>query len=37
MRSKGIHTMPVMEGERLVGIIGRHDILKKFYEVVRSF
>ncbi len=36
MRNKSIHTIPVMEDDKLVGVIGRHDVLKKFYEVVKS-
>ncbi len=27
MHRRNIHTIPVYEGERLVGIVGRHDIL----------
>ena len=36
MRDKNIHTIPVMEGEKLIGVIGRRDVLKKFYEVVKN-
>ena len=28
--------LPVMEGKKLVGVIGRHDIFKNFYAIVRS-
>lgn len=36
MRDKGIHTIPVMEGDKLVGVVGRHDVLRKFYEIVKN-
>ena len=33
MHRKNIHTIPVYDGERLVGVIGRHDILNAaFYS-----
>lgn len=34
MINRGIHTLPIMRGGRLVGVIGRHDVLKHFYTVV---
>ena len=36
MREKSIHTIPVMKDDQIVGVIGRHDVLKKFYEVVKT-
>jgi len=37
MKYKNVSTLPVFEGKKLVGIIGRHDVFKKFYEVLKSF
>jgi CBS domain-containing protein len=28
MAEKGVHTLPVMRGETLVGVIGKKDIIK---------
>ena len=36
MRNKGIHTIPIMDGDKLAGVVGKHDVLKKFYEVIRK-
>ena len=36
IRSESIHTIPVLDGDKLVGIIGRHDVLKKFYEIAKT-
>ena len=27
MHSKNVHTIPIYQGEKLVGVVGRHDIL----------
>ncbi len=32
MLRREIHRMPVMQGDRLVGIITRHDLLKFFFD-----
>jgi len=33
MHKKNVHTIPVYDGEKLVGVIGRHDILNAaFYS-----
>ena len=36
IRSESIHTIPVLHGEKLIGVIGRHDVLKKFYEIAKT-
>ncbi|BCO09121.1 membrane protein [Desulfolithobacter dissulfuricans] len=32
MSEKGVHTLPVMEGENLVGVIGKSDIIRSIYS-----
>lgn len=36
MKYKNISTLPVFEGTKLVGVIGRHDVFKKFYAVLKT-
>ena len=36
MRNESIHTIPVMNGDKLVGVIGRHDVLRRSYEVAKT-
>ena len=36
MRNESAHTIPVMKQGKLVGVIGRHDVLRKFYEVTKN-
>lgn len=36
MKYKNICTLPVVEGKKIVGVIGRRDVLKNFYAAVRS-
>jgi len=36
MRGKSIHTIPVMEEGQLLGVVGKHDVLRKFYAVVKD-
>lgn len=36
MRTKSVHTIPVVRGDQIVGVVGRHDVLKKFYEAVKD-
>ena len=36
MCTKGIHTLPVVRDEKLIGIIGRRDIIMYFYAAVRD-
>jgi len=36
MKGRDIHTLPVMKDNKLVGIIGRRDVLKHFYAVLNG-
>ncbi|MBD3426859.1 MAG: CBS domain-containing protein [Candidatus Omnitrophica bacterium] len=36
MKYKNQHTIPVLEKGKLVGIIGKQDVFKKFYSAVKS-
>ena len=36
MCEKNIHTLPVVKDERLVGVIGRRDVIMYFYAAVRD-
>jgi CBS domain-containing protein len=36
MFEKNIHTMPVVEGDELVGIVGRRDVLNTYYRGSRG-
>lgn len=36
MKYRNIHTLPVMSQNKLVGVIGRRDIFKSFYDVIRD-
>jgi len=36
VRSRNVHTLPVFKGDKMVGIIGRRDIFKNFYAVVKG-
>lgn len=36
MKYRNIHTLPVMSQNKLVGVIGRRDIFKSFYDVIRN-
>lgn len=36
MVSRNVHTLPVVNGDKLVGIIGRRDIIKHFYGIVKD-
>ena len=34
MKTKGIHTIPVVSGGKLIGVVGRHDAYEHFYRIV---
>jgi len=36
MKYKNAHTLPVFEGKKMVGVIGRRDVFKSFYSVVKE-
>ena len=36
MCEKKIHTIPVLRGEKLVGVLGRRDVIMFFYAAVRD-
>jgi CBS domain-containing protein len=36
MKRRNIHTLPVYEGDNMVGIVGRRDVLKHFYAALKS-
>jgi len=36
MKNKNAHTLPVFEEEKMVGVIGRRDVFKKFYSIVKE-
>jgi CBS domain-containing protein len=36
MKYKNLHTLPVVEKGKVVGVIGRHDIYKRFYALLRQ-
>ena len=36
MKYKNAHTVPVMRGGKMVGIIGRRDVFKNFYAIVKK-
>jgi len=36
MKYRNIHTLPVVNNKRLVGVIGRRDVFKNFYCTVKS-
>lgn len=36
MKYKNVCTLPVLEKKKLVGVIGRHDVFKNFYCVVKD-
>ncbi|MFH1783699.1 MAG: CBS domain-containing protein [bacterium] len=36
MQCKNVHTIPVVEGRKMVGIVGMRDVCKKFYAIVKD-
>ena len=36
MEERNIHTLPVMGNDKLVGIVGRHDIFMSFYKILQE-
>ena len=36
MKYKNIHTLPVFEGKKMIGVIGRRDVFKNFYAAVKK-
>jgi CBS domain-containing protein len=36
MCTKNIHTLPVIKEEKLIGVIGRRDVMMYFYAAVRD-
>lgn len=36
MKYKNRHTLPVFEGGKMVGVIGRRDVFKNFYSAVKD-
>ncbi len=36
MKYKNVHTLPVFDGNRMLGVIGRRDVFKNFYSVVKD-
>ena len=36
MKYKNAHTLPVFEGNKMVGIIGRRDVFNNFYAAVKG-
>ena len=36
MKYKNVHTLPVFDSGKMVGVIGRRDIFKNFYAIVKE-
>ena len=36
MKYRNAHTLPVFEGSKLVGVVGRRDVFKNFYAAVKE-
>lgn len=36
MKYKNAHTIPVFSANKMVGVIGRHDVFKNFYAAVKD-
>jgi CBS domain-containing protein len=36
MKYKNVHTLPVLQGKKIVGIIGRRDVYQTFYNTIKD-
>jgi CBS domain-containing protein len=36
MVNQGIHTFPILRDNKLVGVVGRRDIINRFYSILRE-
>ena len=36
MKYKNVHTLPVFKGDKMVGVIGRRDVLRNFYAAIEE-
>ncbi len=36
MKDKNIHTLPVFKEDQMIGVVGRRDVFKTFYAVVKG-
>jgi len=36
MKYRNAHTLPVFDGGKMVGVVGRRDIFKKFYSTIKE-
>ncbi|MDD5438692.1 MAG: CBS domain-containing protein [Candidatus Omnitrophica bacterium] len=36
MCDKNIHTLPVLDGDKLIGIVGRRDVINTYYKLVNE-
>lgn len=36
MKYKNVHTLPVLQGKKIVGIIGRRDVYQAFYNTIKD-
>jgi len=36
MKYRNAHTLPVFDGKKMVGVVGRRDIFKNFYSAVKE-
>ena len=36
IKYKNVHTLPVFMGQKMVGVIGRRDVFKHFYQAIKD-